>query len=115
MGEMGEMLSEVTKLVGRLEAKYPTEANAFFNFMQKAESGPALTAREKELINVGIAVATQCQWCIAFHVKHAISAGATRDQVAEAGFMAVLMHGGPALMYLVPLFKALDEFLPANK
>ncbi len=26
--------------------------------------------------------------------------------------MAVVMHGGPALMYLVPLFKALDEFLP---
>ena len=55
---------------------------------------------------------TQCQWCIAFHVKHASAAGATRDQIAEAGFMAVLMHGGPALMYLVPLFKALDEFLP---
>ena len=30
----------------------------------------------------------------------------------EAGFQAVLMHGGPALMYLVVLFKALDEFLP---
>ena len=113
MGEMGGMLSEVEALVTRLKVKYPAEANAFFNFMQKAESGLALTVREKELINVGIAVATQCQWCIAFHVKQAVLAGATRDQVAEAGFMAVLMHGGPALMYLVPLFKALDEFLPA--
>jgi AhpD family alkylhydroperoxidase len=111
MGEMGEMLKEVDGLIGNLQNKYPSEINAFLNFMKSAESGPALTACEKELINVGIAVATQCQWCIAFHVKHAAAAGATRDQIAEAGFMAVIMHGGPALMYLVPLFKALDEFL----
>lgn len=114
MPEMTEMLNEVSALIGRLKDKYPTEINAFLNFMQQAESGPALTAREKELINVGIAVATQCQWCIAVHVKHAIAAGASRDELAEAGFMAVLMHGGPALMHLVPLFKALDEFQPKN-
>jgi AhpD family alkylhydroperoxidase len=112
MGEMSEMLSDITSLIGRLKGKYPNEINAFLAFMERAESGPALSAREKELINVGIAVATQCQWCIAVHVKHAVAAGATREQLAEAGFMAVLMHGGPALMYLVPLFKALDEFLP---
>ncbi len=115
MGEMTEMLDEVTALIARLKGNYPTEINAFLSFMNKAENGPALTAREKELINVGIAVATQCQWCIAVHVKHAITAGATRDELAEAGFMAVLMHGGPALMHLVPLFKALDEFLPETK
>ncbi|MEJ2377754.1 MAG: carboxymuconolactone decarboxylase family protein [Pseudolabrys sp.] len=115
MGEMSEMLSEVTSLISRLKDKYPNEINSFLTFMERAESGPALNAREKELINVGIAVATQCQWCIAVHVKHAVAAGATRAQLAEAGFMAVLMHGGPALMYLVPLFKALDEFLPEGK
>jgi alkylhydroperoxidase/carboxymuconolactone decarboxylase family protein YurZ len=62
MGEMTEMLDEVTTLIGQLKKKYPVEINAFLNFMQSAENGPALTAREKELINVGIAVATQCQW-----------------------------------------------------
>jgi AhpD family alkylhydroperoxidase len=112
MAEMAEMLNEVGGLIKRLQKKYPAEINAFLKFMESAESGPALNAREKELINVGIAVATQCQWCIAVHVKHAVAAGATRDQLAEAGFMAVLMHGGPALMHLVPLFKAMDEFLP---
>jgi AhpD family alkylhydroperoxidase len=113
MAEMTEMLNEVTGLISRLKDKYPSEINAFLDFMKQAENGPALTAREKELINVGIAVATQCQWCIAVHVKHAIAAGASRDELAEAGFMAVLMQGGPALMHLVPLFKAFDEFLPS--
>lgn len=115
MAEITEMLAEVTTLIDRLKTKYPTEINAFLNFMESAESGPASTARKKELINIGIAVATQCQWCIAVHVKHAIVAGATREQIAEAGFMAVLMHGGPALVHLVPLVKALDEFLPEQQ
>jgi AhpD family alkylhydroperoxidase len=46
------------------------------NFMQRLRAGPALVFREEELINVGIAVAAQCQWCIAVDVKYAIAAGA---------------------------------------
>jgi hypothetical protein len=33
-------------------------------------------------------------------------------QIMSAGFMAVIMHGGPALMYLSPLMEALDELTP---
>ncbi|MGO9410965.1 MAG: carboxymuconolactone decarboxylase family protein, partial [Spirochaetia bacterium] len=40
-------------------------------------------------------------------------AGATRAQIISDGFMAVVMHGGPALMYLTPLLKAADEFAKA--
>jgi AhpD family alkylhydroperoxidase len=80
--------------------------------MQKAEGGPALDMRTKELINVALAIVAQCQWCIALHVRHALDAGASRDEIMSAGFMAVLMHGGPALMYLTPLTQALDEFTP---
>jgi AhpD family alkylhydroperoxidase len=112
MGQMNDRLKEVSALTERLKAKHPAEINAFLNFMKEAEGGPALGGKEKELINVGIAVATQCEWCIAVHVKHAVKAGATREELVEAGFQAVLIHGGPALMYLVLLFKALDEFLP---
>jgi AhpD family alkylhydroperoxidase len=71
--------------------------------------------RIKELINVGLAVGAQCEWCIAFHVKQAIKAGASRDEMIEAGFMAVVMHGGPAYMYMTPLLEAVDEFLPATE
>ena len=38
--------------------------------------------------------------------RHAIVAGASRNQRAETGLMAMLMHGDPAFTYLVPLFKA---------
>ena len=112
MSVMKAKLDEVAQLTKRLQKKYPTETNAFLGFLTKAEAGPALDSRQKELINVGLAVAAQCEWCIAFHVEQAVGAGASRDEIAEAGFMAVVMHGGPAYMYMTPLFQALDEFLP---
>ncbi|EQD56132.1 carboxymuconolactone decarboxylase-related protein, partial [mine drainage metagenome] len=53
-----------------------------------------------------MAVAAQCEWCIAFHVKSAVGLGATRGELMEAGFVAVVMHGGPGLTYLKPLVDA---------
>ncbi len=88
-----QKLEEITSLMTYLNKDYPTETRAFSNFMQKAEGGPALDKRMKDLINV------------------ALEAGASRDEVMSAGFMAVLMHGGPALMYLTPIRQALDEFV----
>jgi len=112
MGNTQAKLNDISKLLAKLRADYPGETNAFLSFMSKAEGGKALTRREKELINVGLAVGAQCEWCIAVHVQQAIEAGASRDEVMEAGFMAVVMHGGPALMYMMPLLEAVDELLP---
>lgn len=114
MSGMQEKLNEVMALTKTLRRDYPTETNAFLGFLNKAESGKALGIREKELINVALAVAAQCEWCIAFHVEQAVGSGATRDEIMEAGFMAVIMHGGPAYMYLTPLLAALDDFPPAE-
>ena len=115
MGNTREKLNEISSLIGKLRLDYPAETNAFLSFMNKAEGGKALTVREKELINVGLSVAAQCDWCIAIHVQHAIQTGASRDEVIEAGFMAVVMHGGPALMYMTPLLDSVNEFLPQER
>lgn len=115
MEEMKEKLNEIKKLTESLREDYPMETDAFLGFLQKAESGKALGIREKELINVALAVAAQCEWCIAFHVEQAVRAGATRDEIVESGFMAVIMHGGPAYMYMTPLLDAIGEFLPKDQ
>jgi len=106
-----DKLRDIKKLVGELQLGYPTETNAFLGFMQKAEDGKAIGMKEKELINVALSVAAQCEWCIAIHVQHAVSAGASRDEIVEAGFMAIIMHGGPAFMYMIPLLDAINEYL----
>ncbi len=112
MGRMRQRLEEVKALTRRLEQSFPVETGGFLSFLKRAEAGKALDIRQKELINVALAVAAQCEWCIAFHVEQAVAAGATREEVVEAGFMAIIMHGGPAYMYMTPLLEALDEFAP---
>ena len=111
---MSDHLHEVDLLIENLRKSYPSETNSFLAFKAKAEAGPALSRREKELINVGLSVAAQCSWCISLHVKGALEAGATRDEIMEAGFMAVVMHGGPALMYLIEVTRELDSSLPGT-
>ncbi|RMG53486.1 MAG: carboxymuconolactone decarboxylase family protein [Gammaproteobacteria bacterium] len=110
MGHMKDKLHDVASLTRRLEHDFPLETEGFLNFLKRAEGGAALDLRQKELINVGLAVAAQCEWCIAFHVDQALKAGASREEIVEAGFMAVIMHGGPAYMYMTPLLEAVDEF-----
>lgn len=112
MGHMRDKLAEFQSLIGTLQKEYPQEIEGFMTFMKKAEGGPALPAKQKEIISVALGVAAQCEWCIAFHVSAAVSLGATRGELMEAGFVAVVMHGGPGLTYLKPLVDAVNEFAP---
>jgi AhpD family alkylhydroperoxidase len=107
---MKEKLQEIGKLLEELKKNKPEEIQSFLNFMQRAEKDSAISAKNKELINISLAVAAQCQWCIAFHTKNALNLGATKDEILDAGFQAVLMHGGPALMYMIPLLESIKEF-----
>ena len=113
MGTYTKKLEEIKELVGRLQKESPKQTAAFNQFMMSVEKPGALGSKEKELINVALAIAAQCEWCIALHVKGALTNGATREEVIDAAMQAVLMHGGPALMYMIPVEKALDEFSEA--
>ena len=110
MGRYTEKLNDIKKLIGKLQKQVPEQIGAFHNFMEAVESTGALDQKHKELVNVGLAVAAQCEWCIALHVQGALKAGATKEEIVEAGMQAVLMHGGPALMYMTPLEEAIEEF-----
>jgi len=110
MTSMTDRLKEVGELTRRLQQDFPEETTGFLSFIKEAEGGAALPWKEKELINTALSVAAQCEWCIAFHVRNAVHAGATRNEIIEAGFQSVIMHGGPAFMWLTPLMQAVDEF-----
>ncbi|GBE44217.1 MAG TPA: carboxymuconolactone decarboxylase family protein [Rhizobiales bacterium] len=114
MTPMKERLKEVGDLTRRLQKEFPNETAGFLEFIKEAEGGAALPLKEKELINTALSVGAQCEWCIAFHVRNAVRAGATRNEIIEAGFQAVLMHGGPAFMWMTPLMQAADEFAGEN-
>jgi AhpD family alkylhydroperoxidase len=109
-GNMKGKLDEVMSTVKRAMKENPEEAGAFMVFVEKAEKKGALDVKTKELISVALSIAEHCEWCIAFHVKNALTAGATREEIMEASFVAVLMGGGPSLMYVKLVMDAIDEF-----
>ncbi|MGZ4538553.1 MAG: carboxymuconolactone decarboxylase family protein [Blastococcus sp.] len=83
-----------------------------FQAMHEAATAPgALDRATKELLALAIAISTQCDGCIGWHVTNAVKAGVTRDQVLETIGVAVMMGGGPATYYGSKAAKALDDVL----
>ena len=91
------------------KAAAPDAFRGFGGLFQAVMKEGALSAREKELIALGIGMALRCEPCIYAHVEKAIKAGATRAQVIETAGVAVMMQGGPTYTYLPKLVEALDE------
>ena len=105
-----EMLEETMANLGKFGELTPEQMKGFHGLMESTEKEGALDKKQKELIALSIAVATRCDYCIAFHVKGALDAGAKKEEILEAGWVAVLMGGGPALMYFQGVLKALADF-----
>lgn len=81
----------------------------FWEFYESKQKDGALSAKFKELIGVALSVKAQCERCIVWHVKNAIDLGATRQEILEACEVAVVMSGGPGLMYLEDVQRALKD------
>jgi len=86
----------------------PDLIKGFGGLHQAAMKAGALSAAEKELIALGIAIAVRCENCIYAHVNAALNAGATREQILETAGVAVLMQGGPSYTYLPRVTEAPD-------
>lgn len=93
-----------------LKEAQPALFDAFMGLMKGVfEKQGALPQKTKELIAVAVAHATQCPYCIQSHVKAAQKAGATKDEIAEAIFIAVALRGGGAFAHSTIAMSSLDE------
>ena len=109
MQNMKQLLEETKKSSGQIAQEYPDQMKGLGAFAEAMEGGDALDTKTKELIAVALSVVKQCTYCIAFHVKAALDAGATKDELMESTFVAVLMGGGPAFMYGKLVRQAIDD------
>jgi AhpD family alkylhydroperoxidase len=76
----------------------PKEASAFFNLKHTAErKDGVIPGKYRELMSVAVALTTQCAYCIDAHVKNAVQAGATREEIAETVFIAAALRAGVRL------------------
>jgi AhpD family alkylhydroperoxidase len=106
---LSQRLQEVQQLLTRLRSDYPDLITPFLKFIRTVEDQGALDVKTKKLIEVALAVALKCEWCIAHHTKTALDAGASEAEVIEACGAAILMAGAPAMMATQLVLNAIDE------
>ena len=101
-------VQEFQAAVKTLSKDFPEQVGAFMNFMNAVEGEGAVDGKTKHLVLVALAVANQCVACIGVHVAGAIKSGASRLEILEIAWLAVLMGGGPKLTYMKYVLQELE-------
>jgi AhpD family alkylhydroperoxidase len=111
MKNFPQHLEELQAGMEQLGLAVPAVMQGFGSLHQAAIADGALTPKTKELIALGIAITVRCDGCIAFHVHDALKAGASKAEIAETISVAILMGGGPSVVYGVEAMQALGQYL----
>ena len=104
----------IESYLAKLGAAQPETLQAFSELQKSAIQTGALDAKTKELIALAIAVAARCDGCISFHTQDSLNAGATEAEISDALSVAVLMGGGPSLVYATHVIEAMEQFKNEN-
>ncbi|MGZ5279806.1 MAG: carboxymuconolactone decarboxylase family protein [Pseudobdellovibrionaceae bacterium] len=102
--------SRLQKLIGSLGKQIPGPIAGFLQMHQKSVADGVLSKKTKELMALSIAICSKCEGCVTYHVHDSIRAGASREEVLETIGVAIMMGGGPALIYACEALEALDDF-----
>ena len=105
-----EHYEHIQSLMGKLGQEIPGTMGGFGRLHKAAVADGVLSTEVKELIALGIAITVRCDGCIAYHVHDALQAGATREEIYETIGVAILMGGGPSIMYGCEALEALEQF-----
>lgn len=105
---------ELSADLRNLRANVSDAMKAFGALAQTASAAGTLDVKTKELIATAISVAVRCDDCIAFHVREAVNAGATKEEIAETLAMAIYMGAGPSAMYASHAWDAYAQFAAAK-
>jgi len=88
---------------GDIGKNAPELAEKFFDWYGAVFADGALSAREKSLIALAVAHATQCPYCIDAYSKDALERGSDLDQMTEAVHVAAAIRGGACLVHGVQM------------
>lgn len=109
-----EIREHLSELMARMADAEPATMGAFGALHESAGQEGELSTKTKELIALAIGIAVHCDGCIAYHVHDAIAAGATRAEIAETIGVAVMMGGGPSVVYGCQALEATEQFALAR-
>ena len=104
------LIQGITESLGQFRKSQPDAMQGFGQLAKAAMSNGVISEKNKELIALAIGVAARCDGCIGFHTQALIKLGVTKLQLAEMLGVAVMMGGGPSLMYAAEAMRAYEEF-----
>lgn len=113
MGHWHDVLADLREPAIDLRSAMGETWSNFAAMSASAYKDGAIPGRIKEVIALAIAVAEQCDGCIASHARGAARKGATPEEVAEGLAIALAMGGGPAATYGPRAWEAYTEFREA--
>lgn len=105
-----ECYHHVAKMMDRFGVESPDLMGGFATLHRAAVQQGALSPKVKELIALAIGITVRCDGCIAYHVHDSLTAGATRQEIAETVGVSIMMGGGPSVVYGCQALEALEEF-----
>jgi len=89
----------------RLGELAPEAFKAFVAFDEAVVRGGVIPLKYKELIAVGVALTTQCPYCINIHADRAKKAGATEQELAETALVTAALRAGGAVTHATHTIK----------
>lgn len=104
-----ELYDKVVEYRGKLQEELPDMIAAHSAFRDEVYKDGALSRKVKRLVALGVALRCGCAGCIAGQTKYAVEAGATKDEVLETVFVAIVMSGTPAMAESWRVVKTLEE------
>jgi len=114
MQSMDEVREELRQPALDLRGLIPEVMRGYADMSKAAMVEGDLSVATKELMAMVIAITRECDGCIVAHTRGAARAGATRQQVAEAIGVAIMMNGGPGTVWGPRALRSFDEAVAAR-
>jgi len=97
------------RLLKEMKALAPAEFEAWLGLDKIVGRDGAIPKKYRELMAIGVACTTQCPYCIEVHVRAAKAAGASREEIVEAAFIAAALRAGGAATHGAMALKLFDQ------
>ncbi len=104
-----EVRDELRPSALALRTLIPEVMRGYAELSRAAMSPGELSSATKELLALAIAVTRECDGCIVSHARSAVRAGVTRQALAEAMGVAIMMNGGPGTVWGPRALRSYDE------
>jgi AhpD family alkylhydroperoxidase len=115
MESMDDIREELRQPAIDLRGLIPGVLKGYGEMSSAAMAEGELSGVVKELIAMVISITRECDGCIVAHTRGAARQGASRQQVAEAIGVAIMMNGGPGTVWGPRALRCFDEAVAARK